>query len=68
MARWRKRTQPLVGYEDVWPSRRARGESVILLRHRKASVVGPAGIEPTTSTVESRRFAPVIDLFGARAS
>lgn len=36
--------------------------------------VGPAGIEPTTSTVEYPRFddeehiAPVIDIFGARAS
>jgi len=35
--------------------------------------VGPAGIEPTTSTVEYPRFddehiAPVIDIFGAKAS
>lgn len=28
--------------------------------------VGPAGIEPTTSTVESQRFAPVIDIFAGR--
>ena len=29
--------------------------------------VGPAGIEPTTSTVESHRLAPVIPLFGKAA-
>ena len=30
--------------------------------------VGPAGIEPTTSTVETFRLAPVVDIFTARAS
>lgn len=30
--------------------------------------VGPAGIEPTTSTVEAQRLAPITPLFGARAS
>ncbi|WP_282848980.1 hypothetical protein, partial [Microbacterium oxydans] len=30
--------------------------------------VGPAGIEPTTSTVEAPRLAPVTDIFAARAS
>jgi transcriptional regulator with XRE-family HTH domain len=30
--------------------------------------VGPAGIEPTTSTVKAHRLAPVIDLASRRAS
>lgn len=30
--------------------------------------VGPAGIEPTTSTVQSGHLAPITALFGARAS
>lgn len=29
--------------------------------------VGPAGIEPTTSTVEARRFAPIVDINTRRA-
>jgi len=28
--------------------------------------VGPAGIEPTTSTVESPRLAPIVDLRAVR--
>lgn len=30
--------------------------------------VGPAGIEPTTSTVESRRFATITDIFADRVA
>lgn len=30
--------------------------------------VGPAGIEPTTSTVESGQLAPVVDIMSRKAS